>query len=218
MFNTTFAYTSALDNDSLANYLDDPETAWSLIVPEYNNSRNERIGGWSGYRSSSPETVTSNWGVQQIDNIEALDGSSDLITTNTTNAPLRWVSPPRMSYLQVMGAVGPDQGAFELRLLPRSEPSDTDDTFDFNPHPLVRPATANRPIEAIAETLSVAWLDPRIRYDIELVLTEQGRNLSVHGVSFAGSIDEDDDRPINNWWEARNTRLFEAQEGSGVAG
>jgi len=105
--------------------------------------------------------------------------NSTVLSTNQVGQPLRFTVPPYTSILQWYGTVGPDQGRYELRLIPTS-----DGDIQFQPQSLNQSYTGERSIDAIYETKAIAWLDPRATYDVEIELQEEGKWTDLHGVSF----------------------------------
>lgn len=103
--------------------------------------------------------------------------------------------------MQWYGTVSPDQGEFELRLYPRS------DTTDFELDQRVVRGTAHRSVSAIEELRAIAYLDPRVRYDGELVLVEEGKRADLHGLFFTSFIDHPE-RVESPWY-----RLHDQREG-----
>jgi hypothetical protein len=82
-------------------------------------------------------------------------------------------------YLQWYGTVGPDQGRYEFRLIPTG-----DQEPQFQPIANNQSYTGERSVDAIYETKGIAWLDPRVSYDAEIELLEEGKRTDLHGVSF----------------------------------
>ena len=105
--------------------------------------------------------------------------NSTILSTDQVGQPLRFSVPPYTSIMQWYGTVGPDQGRYQLRLIPTSEGD-----IQFQPQPLNQSFTGERPIDTNFETKAVAWLDPRATYDAEIVLEEEGKRTDIHGVSF----------------------------------
>lgn len=192
------------NGDRDASVFDDALNAWSVSIPQFSYSRSLY---WASY-----EDRGQNSGVERTANTELT--RADVLSSNTTGAPLRFTAPDNTSLVSILGTVGPDQGAFELRLLPRTP------LTNFNPHPLTLKGTAERPINAIGEIKSVAWLDPRIKYDLELVLTEEGKQVDLHGVQFMRAMRGNSlQRPLDEWWSHQNAlRGFGSARGSGNQG
>jgi hypothetical protein len=105
--------------------------------------------------------------------------NSSVLSTNQIGQPLRFAVPPYTSLLQAYGTVGPDQGRYEIRLIPTS-----DGDIQFQPFPLNQSYTGQRSVDSIYETKAVAYLDPRATYDVEFELQEEGKRADLHGVSF----------------------------------
>lgn len=102
-----------------------------------------------------------------------------LLSTGRPDSPLQFTVPKYTSLLQWHGTVGPSQGSYELRLIPRSP------LLDFK-HPLVYRYDARSEISAIEELKAAALLDPRIHYDAEIILTDRrkGARADLHGIWF----------------------------------
>jgi hypothetical protein len=105
--------------------------------------------------------------------------SSTVLSTSRVGSPLRFSVPPYTSYLQWYGTVGPDQGRYEFRLIPTG-----DQEPQFQPIANNQSYTGERSVDAIYETKGIAWLDPRVSYDAEIELLEEGKRTDLHGVSF----------------------------------
>jgi len=105
--------------------------------------------------------------------------NSTVLSTTQVGSPLRFSVPPYTSYLQWYGTVGPEQGRYEFRLIPTS-----DQEPQFQPISPNQTYTGERSVDAIYETKAIAWLDPRVSYDAEIELLEEGKRTDLHGVSF----------------------------------
>lgn len=129
--------------------------------------------------------------------------SRAVLSTNRTYAPLRFTVHPRAEFMQWYGTVSPEQGAFELRLSPRDNAS----VGAFEVDERVISGTAARPVSAIHQLRAVAYLDPRVQYDGELVLVQEGKRADLHGLFFASFVD-DAERLEAPWY-----RLYDEQMG-----
>lgn len=103
-------------------------------------------------------------------------------------------------------------GEFELRLLPW-QGYDVDD-FELDQRHYT--ASANRPVQSGEELLAVAYLDPRVRYDVEIVLKaregegEGERGIDVAGVAFASYIRRTEYVLEGNWYSRWNEERAES--------
>lgn len=137
------------------------------------------------------------------------DTAGRVLSTNTSDAPLRLHTPEEAVLFVLYGAVGPEQGEFSVRL----NILDGESEKDFHPHNDTRMFTANRQEEAMSEALAMMWLDPRQSYDLEIVSLEEGRNLAIQAVAWTMS-------PMNgatgNWWSEWNGQAL--GRGKGLSG
>lgn len=146
---------------------------------------------------------------------ETIFDTTMVLSTNMTNAPLRFTAPAHASFVQWYGTVGEDQGEFEMSLLPHDGTGQGINVTHAElegMHSLTRRSTAQRPINAINELRMIALLNPKIRYDIELLLLEEGKRAYVHGIAFASFVTnateiEDD------WVRAYNSQLDQDANG-----
>jgi hypothetical protein len=104
--------------------------------------------------------------------------NSTVLSTDQVGQPVRFTVPQSCSLLQWFGTVGPDQGQYEIRVIPTSEGD-----IQFQPQPLNQTFTGERSIDAIHETKALAWLDPRATYDVEIELQEEGKRTDLHGIA-----------------------------------
>jgi len=79
--------------------------------------------------------------------------------------------------------VGPDQGEYEIRLIPTRR-SVTEQDVQFTPHPYNQTFTGERSIDANLQVMYYGWLDPRVSYAMEVELLEEGKQVGIHGASF----------------------------------
>jgi len=142
----------------------DEAGAWEVMEPPVNQSTGVQFN-WAW---DQPPSYTADYPF-----------NSTVLSTDQVGKPLRFRVPPYTSILQWYGTVGPDQGRYELRLIPTSEGK-----VQFQPHSLNQSYTGERSIDAIYETKAIAWLDPRATYDVEIELQEEGKRTDLHGVSF----------------------------------
>lgn len=210
------------DNLTVSSFFSDTEGAWSVIdaptqwnLTEHIPSSLESAAGFS----ITPRRYGWTRSVAMLRGGIPFDSAS-LLSTNTTGAPLRFTAPEHASFVQWYGSVGEDQGESEMRLLPRVEQDGEEEDDDDRGmpkadlvHSLIRRGTAERPVAAVNELRMVAWLNPKVRYDIELVLLEEGKRADVQGVSFASFVVDIDGTP-DNWVEAYNDQIG----GGGLSG
>jgi hypothetical protein len=154
----TFTQVPAINADNTTNsFYTDSSNAWSVYMPDFNNSANLNFPS-----------------VYARDNFRF---GPSLLSTDQVDAPLRFTVPNFTSIMEWHGTVSPDQGRYELRLLPQSP------LLDFR-HQLVFNYTGQSPVSAIEEMKALAWLDPRVSYQAELRLLEGGKRTDLHGISF----------------------------------
>lgn len=107
--------------------------------------------------------------------------TNSTLRTTTPNEPLRFAVPQYTSFLQWYGTVGPEFGEFELRVLPLSPVSNATFPWDRRSYK----ASAERSVESGLELMMVAYLDPRVQYNAEVVLLQEGKSLDVSGMFFS---------------------------------
>lgn len=118
--------------------------------------------GWSV--SSPPKDVSrSDYQSYPFDSTALAHTGSQVLYTQSTSAPLRIHGPEEASLFVLYGFVRPNQGEFEVELLPADKSSELES--DFHLHYLTRSYSANRQIESMEEMLATVWLDPRVQYD-----------------------------------------------------
>lgn len=109
--------------------------------------------------------------------------NSTVLSTNQTGQPFYFEMPKGASIVQIYGTVGPDQGEYEIRLVPTLH-SVTEEDIQFTPQPFNQTFTAESPIDANLQVLYYGWLDPREFYAMEVELLEEGKRLDIQGASF----------------------------------
>jgi hypothetical protein len=186
-------YEAVHANGSSNAFFTDPHGAWTVSTPSFHHGTHDFIPSIYYYESFTPPFP-----------------SRAVLSTNTTHAPLRFAVPPRAEFMQWYGTVSPEQGAFELRLLPRDPVPGGRDAFEIDER--VISSTAARPVSAIEQLRAVAYLDPRVRYDGELVLVQEGKRADVHGLFFTSYVEEADKLQAP-WY-----RLYDEQVARGYRG
>lgn len=160
----------------------DTDDAWSVSSPAFN----------------STQIDTSRVGTPMVAHDILRATASSILYTNTPDASLTFSAPQAASFFVLYGAVGPDQGEFQVSLSPRQEEK------DFYPHALVRNFTANRQREANDEVLAMMWLDPRLEYDVEIT-SKSDRNTTIQAIAWARAPQGDSEE---NWWSVQNERAL----------
>lgn len=172
---------TALDKDGALNmFYSDPTDMWTVTHPGTNDTT---IG-----------FIPSIWYYEEFD---PPFPSPLILSTNYTYAPLRLDVPEKVQLIQWYGTVGPDQGEFELRLIPKG------DVTDFEVDQRSYKGSANRPVRAIEQLLAVAFLDPRVPYEAEVVLLEEGKNVDIHGLFFVSYV-ADPSQLTSPWYQNYN--------------
>ena len=109
--------------------------------------------------------------------------NSTVLSTNRTGQRFYFEMPQGTSIVQLYGTVGPDQGEYEIRLIPTRR-SVTEQDVQFAPHPYNQTFTGESSIDANLQVMYYGWLDPRVDYAIEVELLEEGKQVGIHGASF----------------------------------
>jgi hypothetical protein len=91
--------------------------------------------------------------------------------------------PSATAIVQLYGVVGPDQGMYEVRLIPKVI-NVTEEDIQFTPHPYNQTFTGESPVAASLQVMYSGWLDPRVGYAMEIELLEEGKRVDIHGASF----------------------------------
>lgn len=146
----------------------DPANAWEVMEPPTNQTTDMPFT--SDYTESPP------------------DGSrypfnSTILSTNQTGQRLYFEMAQGTSLMVLYGTVGPDQGEYEVRLIPQVI-NVTEEDVQFRPHPYNQTFTGESPIDANLQVKYYAWLDPRVSYGVEIELLEEGKRTDIHGASF----------------------------------
>ena len=109
--------------------------------------------------------------------------NSTVLSTNRTGQRFYFEMPQGTSIVQLYGTVGPDQGEYEIRLIPTRR-SVTEQDVQFAPHPYNQTFTGESSIDANLQVMYYGWLDPRVNYAMEVELLEEGKQVGIHGASF----------------------------------
>lgn len=109
--------------------------------------------------------------------------NSTVLSTNRTGQRFYFEMPQGASVVQLYGTVGPDQGEYEIRLIPTRR-SVTEQDVQFAPHPYNQTFTGESSIDANLQVMYYGWLDPRVNYAMEVELLEEGKQVGIHGASF----------------------------------
>jgi len=162
----------------------DPASAWETMDPPTNQTTNTPFA--SGYYE--PPVGGSEYPF-----------NSTVLSTNQTGERLYFEVPQGTSMFQLYGTVGPDQGEYEVRLIPDRSEND----IQFKPHSYNQTLTGESPIDANLQIKYAAWLDPRVNYAVELELLEEGKRTDIHGASFWSFVDTSEGRPeLEDWYSA----------------
>lgn len=124
--------------------------------------------------------------------------------------------PPFTQIAQFYGRVGPNQGQIEILLL--NDTAVEQELLDI--HPLTIEVNPERPVTADGELLMVAYLDPRVAYDVELVLKEEDKNLGFDGLLVVSNFDSQEavDNLNSGWYESYNRYIGLIEEDDGLSG
>lgn len=206
---------AVLSDNTTNGFFRDAESAWSIIeAPTTFNL----TGGLPNVISGPNDYVLD---PEQGRYVRKSDSgtvfpTTNLLSTKTPNALLRFTAPENASLLQWYGSVGEDQGEFGIRLIPREEGGEGG---DLGLHGMSRRASANRPVSAVEELMMIAWLDPKVRYDVEIGLLEEGKRVDLHGMVFVSFV-RNASALDSNWVKSYNDSvdLPERPGGSGLSG
>jgi hypothetical protein len=88
-----------------------------------------------------------------------------------------------------------------------SSPPPSPSPIDVTQQGLSIHVDACRPLNVSSELLALAWLDPRVRYDAEIVLKDKrpGKAIHIHGLAFKKYIRDVESLPAD-WREDYNER------------
>jgi len=150
----------------------DPANAWETLEPPSNQSTNTPLPN----NPSQPEG-------------REIPFNSTVLSTDQVGQRLYFELPRKTSFVQIYGTVGPDQGEYEVRLIPTRRSINYQDV-KFAPQPGNQTFTGAQPVDANFQVKYYAFLDPRESFAMEIELLEEGKRADLHGASFYRFSDE----------------------------